>query len=79
VVVVQVDWADGKGREKNRAASATADFPCANVGCPVSGRTKVNQYCARYGSVWHCELSSPLSLCIFSSTWLVVVVVVLAQ
>ena len=39
---------------KKEAASAAADFPCANAGCRVTGRDQVNQQCARCGAVWYC-------------------------
>ena len=39
---------------KKEAASAAADFPCANARCPVTGRDKVNQRCAGCGAVWYC-------------------------
>ena len=38
---------------KKKAASAP-DFPCANAGCPVRGRDKVNKRCAGCGAVWYC-------------------------
>ena len=31
-----------------------ASFPCANAGCPVTGRDKVNQRCAGCSAVWYC-------------------------
>ena len=40
--------------EKKASASAAGDFPCANVGCKVTGRDKVNQRCAGCGAVWYC-------------------------
>ena len=40
---------------KKKKASATGDFSCANVGCPATGRDKVNKRCARCGAVWYCS------------------------
>ena len=39
---------------KKEAASAPADFPCANAACPVTGRDNVNQRCAGCRAVWYC-------------------------
>ena len=39
--------------EKSKKESAS-DFPCANVGCPATGRDRVNKRCAQCGAVFYC-------------------------
>ena len=40
---------------KKKAASAPGDFQCANAGCDVTGRDKVNKQCARCLAVFYCS------------------------
>ena len=44
----------GKKTWQKKPATAPADFPCANAGCPATGQDTVNQRCAGCGAVWYC-------------------------
>ena len=46
---------------KKKAASTPADFPCANAGCLVTGRDKVNKWFAGCGA-WYAVPEAALGL-----------------
>jgi len=37
-----------------KKAGTAGDFRCANVGCKVIGRDRVNKCCGRCGGAWYC-------------------------